>query len=262
MGGEREVRSGPAGSAGGAGLRTLLRPARPPPRPPRLHTPLPASTRRDIDAIKESLRLPQSVSAKLASRTPTEEDKPVEATPPPRPESREERRSQESAYSDDFDQEYVFFVCSSQRVAFIPRSPPSPCLCRPSIKLVSAPPVHKREGAFPPSKILSSPPGRQYVQSPQSSQPPSSFDEESHADMPPRIRMGDRPVVVVEHDEPILLQLPLLTWGERRGCRCRLRALRRWLLRVVVRRRPFLRHGGCGRRRCGWPRLLLPRRTG
>lgn len=74
---------------------------------------------------------------------------------------------------------------------------------RPSIKLVSAPTVHRREGAFPPSKILSSPPGRQYVQSPQSSQPPSSFDEESHADMPPRIRMEDRPVVVVEHDEPV-----------------------------------------------------------
>lgn len=51
-----------------------------PPRPPRLRTPLPlssappqptSSSKRDIEALKESLQLPLSVSSKLASRAPS-----------------------------------------------------------------------------------------------------------------------------------------------------------------------------------------------
>ena len=79
-----------------------------PPRPPRHHTPLPPGARRDIDAIKEALQLPQSVSAKLAARTPPESDKRIgrEPSPPPTENSKEDSRSQESAYSDE-SAEYV-----------------------------------------------------------------------------------------------------------------------------------------------------------
>ena len=74
-------------------------------------------------------------------------------------------------------------------------APPS----RPSIKLVSAPAVHRREGAFPPSKILSSPPSRHLAQSPESFQSPPSIDEEPPASKLPRTE--SRPVVVIEQDE-------------------------------------------------------------
>lgn len=52
----------------------------PPPRPPRMRTPMPLSqasapssspAKRDLEALKESLQLPQSVSSALASRSPS-----------------------------------------------------------------------------------------------------------------------------------------------------------------------------------------------
>ncbi|RDX53081.1 hypothetical protein OH76DRAFT_1399683 [Lentinus brumalis] len=136
-----------------------------PPRPPRHHTPLPPGVRRDIDAIKEALQLPQSVSAKLAARTPPESDKHLgrEPSPPPAESSRDESRSQESAYSDESE---------------------------PSIKLVSAQSAHVREGAFPPSKIIASPPGSHLSQS----------SSATSAERPPP-RSDARPIVVIEQDE-------------------------------------------------------------
>ena len=86
----------------------------PPPRPPRFHTPLPASTRRDIDAIKEALQLPHSVAAKLAARTPpAEEDKTCspDLDMSPRLDNKEETRSGESVYSDESDSEQCVFHC-------------------------------------------------------------------------------------------------------------------------------------------------------
>ncbi|KAI0723424.1 hypothetical protein C8Q76DRAFT_614597 [Earliella scabrosa] len=134
-----------------------------PPRPPRFHTPLPSGARRDIDAIKEALQLPQSVSAKLAARTPSESEKPLaRESSPPRPDSRRETRSQESTYSQESESE-------------------------PSVKLVPATSVHRREGAFPPSKIIS-PTSKQVSQTSRL----INEDEESSS---------SRPVVVIEQDE-------------------------------------------------------------
>ena len=78
-----------------------------PPRPPRYHTPLPNNARRDIDAIKEALQLPQSVSAKLAARTPpADADKQLgHAQSSSTADSGRETRSDESAYSEE--PEYV-----------------------------------------------------------------------------------------------------------------------------------------------------------
>ncbi|KAI0773824.1 hypothetical protein C8Q74DRAFT_1368373 [Fomes fomentarius] len=136
--------------------------AAPPPRPPRHHTPLPNSARRDIDAIKEALQLPQSVSAKLAARTPPESDTHLARDSSPSRAERTETRSQESAYSQDSESE-------------------------PSVKLLPTKSVHRREGAFPPSKILASPPGKQ---SPQFLTP----GDKAHIS-------DTRPIVVVEQDE-------------------------------------------------------------
>ncbi|KAI0721928.1 hypothetical protein C8T65DRAFT_734913 [Cerioporus squamosus] len=137
-----------------------------PPRPPRHHTPLPPGARRDIDAIKEALQLPQSVSAKLAARTPPESDTQLgrEPSPPPPESSREDSRSHESAYSEESE---------------------------PSVKLVSGKSVHVREGAFPPSKIITSPPGSHLSRS------SSAVSTER-----PPPRSDARPVVVIEQDEP------------------------------------------------------------
>ncbi|EIW61825.1 uncharacterized protein TRAVEDRAFT_70084 [Trametes versicolor FP-101664 SS1] len=109
-----------------------------PPRPPRFHTPVPtnnrpvpANTKREIEAIKEKLQLPQSVSAVLAARTPPEANRRLGHNPSP---SRSDTRdSEESTYSQDNET---------------------------SVKLVPASSVHRREGAFPPSTIMTSPPGR------------------------------------------------------------------------------------------------------
>ncbi|KAH9943018.1 uncharacterized protein BXZ73DRAFT_87461 [Epithele typhae] len=154
----------------------------PPPRPPRYHTPIPNNSRRDIDAIKEALQLPQSVSAKLAARTPPVEDREDKLEgQPPKPEGstgqeRSKARSMDSVYSDEAADE-------------------------PSVKLVSAPPpAHRREGAFPPSRFLSSSPSKQSVQSPLPSQSPPQIDEATPASS--RGAAGGRPVVVVEQDEP------------------------------------------------------------
>ncbi|TBU42134.1 hypothetical protein BD309DRAFT_1081608 [Dichomitus squalens] len=137
-----------------------------PPRPPRYHTPLPNSTRRDIDAIKEALQLPQSVSAKLAARTPLDVDKQLgREQSPSRADSSRETQSEESTYSEE------------------PES---------SVRLVSSKPVHVREGAFPPSKIISTPSGKASAQliSAVSEEQPASSDLET------------RPFVVIEQEEP------------------------------------------------------------
>ncbi|KAI0662993.1 hypothetical protein C8Q70DRAFT_907616, partial [Cubamyces menziesii] len=147
----------------------------PPPRPPRYNTPLPPGARREIEAIKEKLQLPQSVSAALAARTPPEANKRLghepsastsasaSASVSPSPSARSDTRdSEESSYSQDNES---------------------------SVKLVTSSSVHRREGAFPPSTILTSPPGQQLVQSPRASEELSTA---SHAD--------GRPVVVIEHD--------------------------------------------------------------
>ncbi|KAI0751305.1 hypothetical protein C8Q80DRAFT_566041 [Daedaleopsis nitida] len=132
-----------------------------PPRPPRYHTPLPSSARRDIDAIKEALQLPHTVSAKLAARTPPESDKRLASeSTPSRPESSRENRSQESAYSQESDSE-------------------------PSVKLVAA---HTREGAFPPSKIISPTLDKR--------------SDEPFSQEPTSPRSDTRPIVVIEQDEP------------------------------------------------------------
>ncbi|OJT07344.1 hypothetical protein TRAPUB_1810 [Trametes pubescens] len=96
-----------------------------PPRPPRFHTPVPTNsravptnTRQEIEAIKEKLQLPQSVSAVLAARTPPEANRRLGHDRSP---SRSGTRdSEESTYSQD----------------------------------------NEREGAFPPSTIMTSPPVR------------------------------------------------------------------------------------------------------
>ncbi|KAI0771491.1 hypothetical protein BD413DRAFT_475757 [Trametes elegans] len=133
----------------------------PPPRPPRFHTPVPSSNRRDIEAIKEKLQLPQSVSAVLAARTPPEANKRLGHDRSP---SRSDTKdSVESTYSQDNDF---------------------------SVKLVPNNSVHRREGAFPPSTIFSSPPNQSLVQSPLSSEPSTSLHAEGLS----------RPVVVVEDE--------------------------------------------------------------
>ncbi|KAI0334819.1 hypothetical protein GY45DRAFT_1367274 [Cubamyces sp. BRFM 1775] len=148
-------------------------PGLPPPRPPRYNTPLPPGARREIEAIKEKLQLPQSVSAALAARTPPEANRRLGEQPSasasasasvsPSPSARSDTRdSEESSYSQDNES---------------------------SVKLVTSSSVHRREGAFPPSTILTSPPGQQFVQSPRASEELSTA---SHAD--------SRPVVVIEHD--------------------------------------------------------------
>ncbi|PIL36722.1 hypothetical protein GSI_00411 [Ganoderma sinense ZZ0214-1] len=141
-----------------------------PPRPPRFHTPLPNNARRDIDAIKEALQLPQSVSAKLAARTPPEADKRLSGESPPcHPDTTQDTRcSEESAYTEESD---------------------------PSVKLVASKPVHIREGAFPPSKIMAIPPGKPFART-----SPSPIPEESHRPGSPR--PDTRPAVVVEQEEP------------------------------------------------------------
>lgn len=154
--------------------------AAPPPRPPRHHTPLPSSARRDIDAIKEALQLPQSVSARLAARTPPDPDTHLARDPSPSRVERTETRSQESAYSQESESEYVSYLRSEAEVS-------QKAMRRPSVKLLPPKSVHRREGAFPPSKILGSPPGTRSTQS-------SSPDDEA--------RISDiRPTVVIEQDE-------------------------------------------------------------
>ncbi|KAF8165039.1 hypothetical protein B0H34DRAFT_793474 [Crassisporium funariophilum] len=62
----------------------------PPPRPPRLHSPAPARTRRDLDAVKQALQLPPSVSAVLASKSPNvSERKPPHVHPEDTAETRD-----------------------------------------------------------------------------------------------------------------------------------------------------------------------------
>ncbi|KAL6306768.1 hypothetical protein BKA93DRAFT_138556 [Sparassis latifolia] len=87
----------------------------PPPRPPR------AAPRRDIDALKEALQLPKSVSAVLASR-PTPEPEPVSG---PMLGS----RMNSGSSGPEFDQTSQYSGTSSQQ------------------------PMHIREGAFPPSTL-------------------------------------------------------------------------------------------------------------
>ncbi|KAH9482420.1 hypothetical protein JR316_0004520 [Psilocybe cubensis] len=43
----------------------------PPPRPPRLHSPAPARMKSDLEAVKQALQLPPSVTAALAARSPS-----------------------------------------------------------------------------------------------------------------------------------------------------------------------------------------------
>ncbi|KIM45873.1 hypothetical protein M413DRAFT_440927 [Hebeloma cylindrosporum] len=43
----------------------------PPPRPPRLHSPAPARTKGDIEAVKQALQLPPSIASILASKSPS-----------------------------------------------------------------------------------------------------------------------------------------------------------------------------------------------
>ncbi|KAI0366383.1 hypothetical protein BV20DRAFT_1038358 [Pilatotrama ljubarskyi] len=139
----------------------------PPPRPPRFHTPVPAgsntsSTRRDVEVLKEKLQLPQSVSAVLAARTPPEaaNKRLGHELPEPRSQGRSRsgtRDSDSSSYSQDNNND-----------------------TESSVKLVPASSVHRREGAFPPSTILSAPPGQLPVDSPRS--------------------RAETPVVVIEHD--------------------------------------------------------------
>ncbi|KAI9063380.1 hypothetical protein FKP32DRAFT_1592440 [Trametes sanguinea] len=144
----------------------------PPPRPPRFHTPVPpgSGARREIEAIKEKLQLPQSVSAALAARTPPAEadkDKRLgHSNPNPSPARSESRGSEESAYSDEDNNNN-----------------------QSSVKLVPSSSVHRREGAFPPSKIFTSPPGQQLVESPRGSEEVSSTS-----------RAEGRPVVVIEEE--------------------------------------------------------------
>ncbi|KAI0637755.1 hypothetical protein C8Q77DRAFT_1070226 [Trametes polyzona] len=136
----------------------------PPPRPPRFHTPVPSntnSTRRDIDAIREKLQLPQSVSAVLAARTPPEVNN-KRLGHDPSPSRSDTRGSEESSYSQDNES---------------------------SVKLVPSSSIHRREGAFPPSTILTSPPGQELVQSP--------VEREEQPTFP---HMDNSPVVVIEQE--------------------------------------------------------------
>ncbi|KAI0676808.1 hypothetical protein C8Q78DRAFT_999658 [Trametes maxima] len=138
-----------------------------PPRPPRFHTPVPSSTRREIEAIKEKLQLPQSVSAVLAARTPPETNNSNNNNKrlghDPSPARSDTRGSEESTYSQDNET---------------------------SVKLVPSNSAHRREGAFPPSTILTAP--GQLVQSPRASEESSIS---SHADK--------SPVVVIEQEQEV-----------------------------------------------------------
>ncbi|KAI9001148.1 hypothetical protein BD414DRAFT_532925 [Trametes punicea] len=147
-----------------------------PPRPPRFHTPVPPGTRREIEAIKEKLQLPQSVSAVLAARTPPEANRRLGHDPPPaRPDT---RASEESTYSQEGNNNDNGNYNNRDEVE------------ESSVKLVpSSNSVHRREGAFPPSTIYTSPPGQQLVQSPRASEELSSTP---HAE--------SRPLVIVEHE--------------------------------------------------------------
>ncbi|CDO74093.1 hypothetical protein BN946_scf185043.g143 [Trametes cinnabarina] len=146
----------------------------PPPRPPRFHTPVPpgSSARREIEAIKEKLQLPQSVSAALAARTPpaTDADKEKRLGHHQLQRTRSDTRdSEESAYSEEDNNNN-----------------------ESSVKLVPSSSVHRREGAFPPSKIFTSPPVQQLVEPPRASEEVSSS-----------FRVERRPLVVIEdeHEE-------------------------------------------------------------
>ncbi|KAI0643746.1 hypothetical protein C8Q79DRAFT_1012304 [Trametes meyenii] len=138
-----------------------------PPRPPRFHTPVPSSTRREIEAIKEKLQLPQSVSAVLAARTPPEANNSnnnKRLGHDPSPARSDTRGNEESTYSQDNET---------------------------SVKLVLSNSAHRREGAFPPSTILTAP-GQQLVQSPRASEESSIS---SHVDK--------SPVVVIEQEQEV-----------------------------------------------------------
>ncbi|KAI0786411.1 hypothetical protein C8Q75DRAFT_808397 [Abortiporus biennis] len=92
----------------------------PPPRPPRLRTPLsvqPTNTRRDIEALKESLQLPPSVSAVLSSRASSR----TQLT---------RNDSYDSAASRETEEDRVSTTQRSRS-------------------------IHRREGAFPPSTSTS-----------------------------------------------------------------------------------------------------------
>ncbi|KAM5532410.1 hypothetical protein V8D89_013904 [Ganoderma adspersum] len=143
-----------------------------PPRPPRFHTPLPNNARRDRDAIKEALQLPQSVSAKLAARTPPEVDKRLsdDSSPCRHVISQDTRCSEESTYTEE---------------------------SQPSVKLVSSSkPVHIREGAFPPSKIMAIPPSKPFTRT---TSPSPIAEEEHRPGSPPP---DTRPALVVDQEEP------------------------------------------------------------
>ncbi|KAI0356721.1 hypothetical protein OH77DRAFT_1400943 [Trametes cingulata] len=176
----------------------------PPPRPPRFHTPVPSasatstspsasnthtSTRRDVDVLKEQLQLPQSVSAVLAARTPPEAANKrlghghEGPTPEPHPQPRGRSHSRTRSRSGTRDSDASSY--SQDNGANNNES---------SVKLVPATSVHRREGAFPPSTILSSPPGQLLVDSPRAS------EETSTGNTTQSQNTDGRPVVVIEHD--------------------------------------------------------------
>ncbi|KAI0092592.1 hypothetical protein BDY19DRAFT_1065192 [Irpex rosettiformis] len=101
----------------------------PPPRPPRMRTPMPlpqvstpssAPAKRDLEALKESLQLPQSVSSALASRSPSR----------PVLERAGTDISTESSVSD---------------------STKSSAISDSAVDTKRSQSIHRREGAFPPS---------------------------------------------------------------------------------------------------------------
>ncbi|RDB23266.1 hypothetical protein Hypma_009641 [Hypsizygus marmoreus] len=94
-----------------------------PPRPPRLNSPFSSRSRGDIEAVKQALQLPPSVTAALASRTP---------------------RSNPDKYLTSPED-----VSASPKKDPAPESSPSPSTDSSELRHVKS--VHRREGAFTPS---------------------------------------------------------------------------------------------------------------
>lgn len=120
--------------------------APPPPRPPRLNSPLPprnAARSKDIEAVKQALQLPPSVSAALTSKV---QSKPADSL------NREPKKDATEKSRSSYAPAPAVQVARSTSNSTMPSSPSfselSASSCSVPQSMTSG---HRREGAFPPS---------------------------------------------------------------------------------------------------------------
>ncbi|KXN87932.1 hypothetical protein AN958_07942 [Leucoagaricus sp. SymC.cos] len=112
----------------------------PPPRPPRLNSPLPprsAARTKDLEAVKQALQLPPSVSAALVSKS----------SESLKNESKQTAAKPKSTSGESNAPPSAVLVASST----MPSSPSFSESSSSSYSVVQPSSVHRREGAFPPS---------------------------------------------------------------------------------------------------------------